>query len=76
MENLKMRKIAKPLVPYFLSKSERQWRVIISKELQVRHMDEGEIMLKCVVLINETWIRSFEHELKRLSRAWLTPNCP
>ena len=47
---------------------------IIRKELLARHTDEGEIMLKRVVSIDETWIRSFEPELKRQSSEWLTPN--
>jgi hypothetical protein len=34
------------------------------------------MMLKRVVAIDETWIRSFEPELKRQSSEWHTPNLP
>ena len=33
-------------------------------------------MLKRIVAIDETWIRSFESELKRQSAEWHTPNSP
>ena len=75
-ENLNMKKIAVRWVPHFLSESQKQWRVIISKELLARHTDEGEIMLKHIVLIDETYIWSFEPELKRQSSEWHTPNSP
>ena len=33
-------------------------------------------MLKRIVAIDETWIRSFEPKLKRQSAEWHTPNSP
>ena len=33
-------------------------------------------MLKCIVAIDGTWIRSFEPELKRQTAKWHTPNSP
>lgn len=75
-DSLNMRKIAARWVPHFLSESEKQRRVIISKELLARYTKEQESMLKRVVSIDETWIRSFEPELKRQSSEWHTPNSP
>ena len=59
-----------------LTENEKQRWVIINKQLPASHMDEGEIMLNRVVPIDETWIRSFEPELKCQSSEWNTPNSP
>ena len=50
--------------PALLSKTEKQQRVEICSEHLHRHMIEGENMLKRIVAIDKTWIRSFEPELK------------
>ena len=76
MENLNMRKIATQWESHFHLETEKQRQVTISKELLVRLMDEGEIMFKHVVSFSETWIRSFEPELKRQSSEWNIPNYP
>ena len=69
-QNLGMRKIAAQWVPHALSKTEKDSRVKICTELLNRYSDEGEMMLNRVVAIDETWIRSFEPELKRQSLAY------
>ena len=73
-ERLNMRKIAARWVPHRLSESEKCRRIEISKELLSRYANKGENMLKRIVTIDETWIRSFEPELKRQSSEWHTPN--
>ena len=75
-KNLSMRKIAARWVPHALSQTEREKRVEICTELLNRYSEEGETMLNRVVAIDETWIRSFEPELKRQSSEWHTPNSP
>lgn len=75
-QNLGMRKIAARWVPHALSKTEKDKRVQICTELLNRYSEEGEMMLNRVVAIDETWIRSFEPELKRQSSEWHTPNSP
>ena len=75
-ERLNMRKIAARWVPHCLSESEKCRMIEISKELLSRYANEGENMLKRIVTIDETWIRSFEPELKRQSSEWHTPNSP
>ena len=74
MKNLNMRKIATRWIPLILSESEKQRPVIISEELLARHTDKEEIMLKCVVSIDETWLSSFEPELKCQNSEWHTKN--
>ena len=64
-ERLGMRKIAARWVPHFLSKAEKEQRVEICSEHLHKYTIKGENMLKRIVATDETWIRSFEPELKR-----------
>ena len=69
-EPLKMRKVAARWVPHMLSDSEKHHRVKISGSLLHRYGEEGDEMLQRIVAIDETWIRSFEPELKRQISEW------
>ena len=46
------------------------------RQLLGRYDSEQYSMLNRIVAIDETWIRSFEPELKRQSSEWHTPNSP
>ena len=63
-------------VLHFLSKTEKQQQVEICSEHLHRYMIEDENMLKHILATEETWIRSFEPELKHQSAEWYTPNSP
>ena len=75
-ERLKMRKVAARWVPHMLSDSEKHHRVKIARTLLHRYGEEGDEMLQRIVAIDETWIRSFEPELKRQSNEWHTKDSP
>ena len=75
-ERLKMRKVAARWVPHMLSDSEKHHRVKIARSLLHRYGKEGDEMLQRIVAIDETWIRSFEPELKRQSSEWHTKDSP
>ena len=75
-ERLKMRKAAARWVPHMLSDSEKHHRVKIARSLLHRYGEEGDEMLQRIVAIDETWIRSFEPELKRQSSEWHTKDSP
>ena len=75
-ERLNMRKIAALWVPHCLSKVEKDRRVKLCTQLLRQYHYEGKNMLKRVVAIDETWIRSFEPELKRQSSEWHTRTSP
>ena len=75
-ECLNMIKIAAHWVPHCLSKVGKDRRVKICTQLLHQYHNEAENMLKRVVAIDETWIRSFEQELKRQSSEWHTKNSP
>ena len=71
-----MRKIAARRVPHMLSESEKHQRVNIARKLLKRYGEDGDEMLRRIIAIDETWIRSFEPELKRQSGEWHTKNSP
>ena len=63
-------------VPHMLSDSEKHHRIKIARSLLHRNGEEGDEMLQRIVAIDETWIRSFEPELKRQSSEWHTKDSP
>ena len=69
-----MRKIAARWVLHMLSESEKHQCVNIAHKLLKRYGEDGNEMLQGIVAIDETWIRSFEPELKRQSSEWHTKN--
>ena len=75
-ERLQMRKIAARWVLHkvVLSESEKHQRVNIARKLLKRYGEDGDEMLQRIVAINETWIRSFEPELKHQSSEWHIKN--
>ena len=72
-ERLQMRKIAARWMPHMLSESDKHQRVNIARKLLKRYGEDGGEMLQRIVAIDETWIRSFESELKLESVEWHTP---
>ena len=74
-ERLQMRKIAARWVPHMLSEMKRKrHRVKISRSHLQRYAEKGDEMLQRIIAIDETWVRSFEPELKRQSSEWHTKN--
>ena len=71
-----MRKITARWVPHMLSESEKHQRVNIARKLLKRYGEDGDEMLQRIVAINETWIQSFEPELKRQSSERHTKTSP
>ena len=69
-----MRKIAARWALHMLSESEKHQCVNIAHKLLKRYGEDGNEMLQGIVAIDETWIRSFEPELKRQSSEWHTKN--
>ena len=59
-----------------LSESEKLQRVNIACKLLKRYGEDGDEMLQRIVAIDETWIQSFEPELKCQSSEWHTKNSP
>ena len=47
-----------------------------AKRHLTRYESEGNQFLNCIVAINETWVRSYEPELKSQSTEWHTPDTP
>ena len=74
-EPLQMRKIAARWVPYMPSESEKT-NLNIARKLLKRYGEDGDEMLQRIVAIDETWIWSFEPELKRQRSEWHTKNSP
>lgn len=75
-KHLGMRKVAARWVPHNLSDSQMDTRVKICRQHIRRHKIEQDSFLDRIVTIDETWIRSFEPELKRQSMEWHTTNSP
>lgn len=74
--NLNMRRIAARWVPHCLSDDQKTGRMDIAQNLLDRYKNEGDSFLNRIVAIDETWIRSYEPELKRQSSEWHTPASP
>ena len=68
-----MRRIAARWVPHMLSESEKHQRVNIARKLLKRYGEDGDEMLKRIVEIDETWIRSFEPEARGAFRITWCP---
>ncbi len=68
-----MRKIAARWVPHCLNQQQIQARLESAKDLLKRYEREAEECLNRIVAIDETWVRSYEPELKRQSSEWHTP---
>ena len=75
-EYLQMRKVAARWVLHMLAETEKHQRVKIARSLIQRYEEEGDEMLQRIVAIDETWMRSFEPELKRQSSEWHTKTSP
>ena len=75
-ERLQMRKVAPRWVPHMLSETEKHQRVKIARSLLQRYEEEGDKRLQRIVAIDETWMRSFEPELKQQSSEWHTKTSP
>lgn len=70
------RKISARWVPHNLSPDQLQYRVSVARQLLARHRREGNNFLHRIVAIDETWLRSYEPELKRQSAEWRDPGSP
>ena len=59
-------------MPHMLSETEKRLSVNIARSHLQRYDVEGDEMLQRIVAIDETWMRSFETELKRQRSEWHT----
>jgi histone-lysine N-methyltransferase SETMAR len=74
--NLKMRKVSARWVPHRLTSEQAERRLNIATNHLSRFSKEGRNFLSRIVAIDETWVRSYDPELKRQSAEWHTPNSP
>ena len=51
-------------------------RLEVTNHLLSRFDSEGQDFLSRIVVTDETWVRSYELELKRQSAEWHTPSSP
>ena len=63
-------------VPHCLTEEQKTARTTVAENLLERHKTEGENFLNRIVAIDETWIRSYEPELKRQSSEWHKTKTP
>ena len=69
-EHLKMRKLFSRWVPYNLTEEHRKQRVAISRIHLERFEKQGNDFLQRIVAGDETWVYSFEPELKQQVSVW------
>ena len=74
--HLKMRKVSARWVPHRLTSDQAERRLEVATHLLSRFDSEGQDFLSRIVAIDETWMRSYEPELKRQSAEWHTPSSP
>jgi histone-lysine N-methyltransferase SETMAR len=75
-KKLNMRRVVARWVPHQLSESEKLNRLQIARSLRARYRREGDSFLNRIVAIDETWIRSYEPELKSQSSEWHRSSSP
>ena len=69
-QTLQKRKVAAKWVPHQLSEEQKAARKRVAEELLRRYEAEREQFLNRIVVIDETWIRDFEPQLKSQSSRW------
>ena len=74
--HFKVRRIAARWLPHILTRDQLQERVRLAEEHINQHEKEGETFLNRIVAIDETWLRSYELELKSQSTEWHSPASP
>ena len=72
--HLKMRKVSARWVPHRLTSDQAERRLEVATHLLSRFDSKEQYFLSRPVAIDETWVRSYEPELKRQSAEWLTPS--
>ena len=63
-------------MPHRLTSDQAERRLEVAIHLFSRFDSEGQDFLSRIVAIDETWVRSYEPELKRQSAKWHTPSSP
>ncbi|XP_053398245.1 histone-lysine N-methyltransferase SETMAR-like [Mercenaria mercenaria] len=74
--HLKMRRVSARWVPHHLNRDKMTNRVVVAEKHLKRYKDEGDRFLNRIVSIDETWLRSYEPELKSQSSERHTPGSP
>ena len=74
--HLKMQRVAARWVPHYLTRTQIAERVEAAQTHLIRHENEGDQFLNRIVAIDETWLRSYESELKSQSSEWHTSGSP
>jgi histone-lysine N-methyltransferase SETMAR len=75
-EKLGRRKICAKWIPHNLSEEQTASRMSLSSLHLRRYRREGDSFLQRIVAGDETWVHSWEPELKRQSAEWLTKEEP
>ncbi len=73
---LGMKKVSSRWVPHQLTSAKIERRRNVATDLLSRFEEEGNDFISKIVAIDETWIRSYEPEMKTQSAEWHTPNSP
>ena len=71
-----MRKVSARWMPHRLTSDQAEHHLEVATHLLSRFDSEGQDFLSIIVAIDETWVRSYEPELKRHSAEWHTPSSP
>ena len=74
--HLKMRKVSARWLPHCLTPEQAEHCLTVATQLLYRYDSERQDFLERIVAINETWIRSYEPEMRRQSTKWHTPSSP
>ena len=74
--HLKMRKVSARWVPHRLTSDQAECHLEVATHLLSWFDSEGQDFLSKIDATDETWVRSYELELKRQSAKWHTPSFP
>jgi histone-lysine N-methyltransferase SETMAR len=75
-DKLGKRRVVARWVPHQLSDGEKLNRLQIARSLRSRYRREGNSFINRIVAIDETWVRSYEPELKSQSSEWHRSSSP
>ena len=75
-EHLEKKKVFSKWVPHILTPQQKDARIAMARGFLDRFEREGDRFLGRIITGDETWVYSFDPELKRQSMQWVDPNEP
>jgi hypothetical protein len=74
--SLGKRKVCAKRIPHMLNDDQRAMCVLLADTHLQHWRNEGNAFLDCILTVDESWMHSFEPQLKRQNAEWHAPTSP